>query len=161
MLSCWSGQKGGQDPSCGSDLLAALSCAGQAEEPGSHSLRCSRSSACLGISSPTHPTAVWSYWEIPAPPRPCHHNAKLTSGNLQQWNIILEVCEGMGANAAGEKGAAPEEGLGGFSVSQICCCHHPEPWGHPLVAASSMATSPQGQRSDRRKASVKNNNANN
>lgn len=118
LLSHCSGQKGGYKPLlCRGLRLAPHSCFRQAEVPGFHSLRCLRSSACFEIPSPTSPTEVWSYWEIPVLAHPCHHNAKLTSGNLQQWKILLQVCEGMGANAAGEKGAAPEEGLGGFSLA--------------------------------------------
>lgn len=68
--------------------------------------------ACSEISARTCLTGVWSDWEIPALPHPLPPHGDI---NLQQWNIILQVCEGTGANAAGEKAAAPEEGLVGFS----------------------------------------------
>lgn len=69
LLSGWSGQRGGHVPSLGHSAV-----------PGSgfHSLHCLSSSACSEISSPIRPTGLWSCWEIPPLPHPCHHNTELT-----------------------------------------------------------------------------------
>lgn len=88
-------------------------------------------------------------------------DAKLASGNLKQSKMNLRVCEGVGASTAGEKGAAPGEGPGGFAPTQAtltCCCRS------ALGASSSGcqqhgAPTPKERWRDlpRKKASVKNN----
>lgn len=112
MLSCWSGQKGRynpllrlQPPPCSTQLCQASRDAGLslAPLPWGVPLALKYQPA---LASPGFGAAGKFLRCLTLPPQ--------GEINLQQWNIILQVCEGMDANAAGEKGAAPEEGLGGF-----------------------------------------------
>lgn len=108
----------------------------------------------LEVSPPALPLAPQRFRAIEKVPcwlTICYGNAKLASGNLkQQCQTNLQVCEGVGANATGGKGAAPGEGCGGSALTQnnpmqpnlIRCC--PGALGHPLASASSMVRDPEG-----------------